>query len=154
MIDSPLTLRGPLLFKLEVFPVYGPNENDRALVFRIKHNDFSLLVCGDIEEQGIRELLKYGEHAIQSDVIVIPHHGAFSTGLDELLRRSQPSLAIISTGENQYGHPDQRTLALLTEKHIEYYVTDQSGAVGFYLTQKNWKVVVNGKNNFSRMDEK
>jgi len=154
MIDSPLTLYGPLLFKLEIFPVYGSNENDRALVYRIKHDDFSLLVCGDIEEQGIRELLKYGEHAIQSDVIVIPHHGAFSTSLDELLRRCRPSLAIISTGENRYGHPDRQTLALLTEKHIKYYVTDQGGAVGFYLTQKNWKVVVNGKNNFSRMDER
>ena len=91
---------------------------------------------------------------MQSDVIIIPHHGSYSTNLPQLLRHVQPSLAIISTGENHYGHPDQRTLRLLNDLGIQYFRTDYHGAIGFHIQFKNWKVIIYGKNDFSKMVNK
>ena len=153
MIDDPLVMSRLHPFRMDVLPVFGSGKNDQALVYRISSGNFSLLVCGDLEENGLSELMKYGEEKIRSDIIVMPHHGSYSVNLDQLLRRVQPTLAIISLGENRYGHPDQQTLGVLHDLEIPYYRTDRQGAIGFYLTRRDWKVVVNGKNDFSKVDE-
>ena len=46
------------------------------------------------------------------DVLKVAHHGSEDAGLDELLDRSVPKLAVISVGAgNSYGHPTGATLA-------------------------------------------
>jgi competence protein ComEC len=151
-IDSPTISKHHHPYQIEIIPISGFKENDQALVYRLSIQNFSCLVCGDIEEEGIHQLLKAGEDKIQSEVIIIPHHGSYTTNLAQLIRQVRPSLAIISTGENRYGHPDQRTLKLLNDLEIPYYRTDSHGAVGFLIQRTNWKGIVHGKNDFSKMD--
>jgi len=154
MIDYPIVSKSHYPYQLEIFPISGLKENDQALVYRLSIQNFSCLICGDIEEEGIHQLLQMGENKIQSDVIIIPHHGSYSTNLPQLLLHVQPSLAIISTGENHYGHPDQRTLRLLNDLGIQYFRTDYHGAIGFHIQFKNWKIIIYGKNDFSKMVNK
>jgi competence protein ComEC len=151
-IEYPTVSKHHHPYQIEIIPISGFQENDQALVYRLSIQNFSCLVCGDIEEEGIHQLLKAGENIIRSEVIIIPHHGSYTTNLAQLIQQVRPSLAIISTGENRYGHPDQRTLKLLNELGIPYYRTDYHGAVGFHIQRKNWKVIVHGKNDFSKMD--
>ena len=151
-IDYPTISKHHHPYQIEIIPISGFQENDQALVYRLKIQNFSCLVCGDIEEEGIRQLLQSWNNNIQSEVMIIPHHGSYITNLAQLIRQVQPSLAIISTGENRYGHPDQRTLKLLNDFKIPYYRTDYHGAIGFHIQKKNWKVTVYGKNDFSKMD--
>ena len=50
------------------------------------------------------------------DVLKVAHHGSDDAGLDALLDRSVPRLAVISVGAgNPYGHPTPGTLATLAE---------------------------------------
>ncbi|NLJ49909.1 MAG: hypothetical protein GX428_10065, partial [Candidatus Atribacteria bacterium] len=151
-IDIPTVSKHHHPYQIEIIPISGIQENDQALVYRLSIQNFSCLVCGDIEEEGIQQLLQSVNKTIQSEVMIIPHHGSYSTNLAQLIQQVQPSLAIISTGENSYGHPDQRTLKLLDDFKIPYYRTDCHGAIGFHIQKKNWKVIVYGKNDFSKMD--
>jgi competence protein ComEC len=58
------------------------------------------------------------------------HHGSDDAGLDELLERSRPRLAVISVGEdNPYGHPTPATLATLAAHGVRTMRTDRDGAV-------------------------
>ena len=65
---------------------------------------FSMLLTADAEAEAVP--LDPGP----IDVLKVAHHGSDDAGLDALLDRTAPSLAVISVGaDNPYGHPDRRT---------------------------------------------
>ena len=64
------------------------------------------------------------------DVLKVAHHGSEDAGLDGLLDRSAPRLAVISVGaDNPYGHPSAATLATLAEHRVAALRTDETGEV-------------------------
>ncbi|MCX6090339.1 MAG: hypothetical protein NTX88_08260, partial [Candidatus Atribacteria bacterium] len=81
-------------------------------------------------------------------VLVMPHHGKYLAILPSLLTRIGCTTAIISCGENTYGHPDARTLALLKSRGIPFFITREKGAVGFLWKENRWEVKQNGKDHF------
>ncbi|HSV31450.1 MAG TPA: DNA internalization-related competence protein ComEC/Rec2 [Atribacteraceae bacterium] len=138
---------------VQVYPVDGPKVNDQALVFRIELPGLSVLVSGDIEEEGMRQLFRYGTHNIEADVLVMPHHGQYTPEVRELLLRSGSSFAIISVGENRYGHPDYRTLKLLHEMDITTFVTERDGGVRMVPKPDGWRIETFGKSGIRTVDQ-
>jgi competence protein ComEC len=64
------------------------------------------------------------------DVLKVAHHGSDDAGLDGLLERTLPRLAVISVGaDNPYGHPTAATLATLARHGVRTLRTDRDGAV-------------------------
>ncbi|WP_369017376.1 DNA internalization-related competence protein ComEC/Rec2 [Thermatribacter velox] len=117
---------------LKIFPVKaGGDTNNQALLFKICFPSFSILVTGDIEEEGIAELAPF-LLSLRSEVIVMPHHGKYLQNLRWFLDKVKPRLAIISCGENEFGHPNPETIALLNELDIKTLVTRKEGAVCFW----------------------
>ena len=56
------------------------------------------------------------------------HHGSDDAGLDALLDRSVPRVALIGVGAgNSYGHPTDATLATLAEHGVCVLRTDLDG---------------------------
>ena len=75
------------------------------------------------------------------DVLKVAHHGSDDAGLDSLLDRSVPRLAVISVGaDNPYGHPTPGTLATLAEHDVPVLRTDQGGDVTIDVTSGGWRV--------------
>ena len=67
---------------------------------------FSMLLTGDAEAEAVP--LDPGP----IDVLKVAHHGSADAGLEALLARTAPHLAVISVGEdNPYGHPAPETIA-------------------------------------------
>jgi competence protein ComEC len=63
-------------------------------------------------------------------VLKVAHHGSDDAGLDRLLDRTAPRLAVISVGEdNAYGHPTAATLATLAAHGIRLLRTDIDGTI-------------------------
>ena len=116
--------------KLEVLnPVAGlPDEQDlnaASLVLMISFNNFKLLQMGDLAGSAEQSFLKYHTD-LSADVIKIAHHGAADATSDELLDRVQPTLAIISTSEDNWiNAPSQEVLNRLGKKGIPYFRTDR-----------------------------
>ncbi len=66
------------------------------------------------------------------DVLKVAHHGSEDAGLDALLDRTVPRLAVISVGAgNPYGHPTTATLATLAAHHVPVLRTDSDGTIVF-----------------------
>jgi competence protein ComEC len=110
-----------------------PNLLCLVLVARWRH--FSMLLTGDAEAEAVP--IDPGP----VDVLKVAHHGSEDAGLDELLERSVPKLAVISVGaENPFGHPDGGTLADLREHRVPTLRTDTDGEIDVEADGSRWTV--------------
>ena len=87
-----------------------------------------ILITGDRSGFGERMLLKTADIP-QVDVLVAGHHGARDSTCEELLAAVQPEIAVISVGENNYGHPSAEVLDRLDAYGCLIYRTDLHGNV-------------------------
>ncbi len=60
-------------------------------------NGKSILLPGDIEQAAQEQLLAEGT-LLQSDVLVLPHHGAWVPTLPEFIESVDPKIVLISSG--------------------------------------------------------
>ncbi len=108
-------------------------ENGLSLVIRARWHRFSILLTGDAEAEEVP--IDPGP----IDVLKVSHHGSDDAGLDALLERIAPRLAVISVGAgNSYGHPTARTLETLAEHGIPVMRTDLDGNVEIDVRRSGW----------------
>ncbi|MFP5430390.1 MAG: DNA internalization-related competence protein ComEC/Rec2 [Gammaproteobacteria bacterium] len=91
------------------------SDNDRSCVLRVSKGRAAVLLPGDMEGAGELMLLGTGAR-VQSDVLLLGHHGAAAGSTAPWLAAVGPRLAIASAGyRNHFGHPApavrQRVLA-------------------------------------------
>jgi competence protein ComEC len=73
------------------------------------------------------------------DVLKVAHHGSEDAGLDQLLERTVPKLAVISVGEgNPFGHPTEATLDDLGEHGVPVMRTDRQGEIDIEADGSRW----------------
>jgi competence protein ComEC len=105
-------------------PLGGADPNEQALVLLARWRGFSMLLTADAEAEAVP--LDPGP----VDVLKVAHHGSEDAGLDALLDRTRPRLAVISVGEgNPYGHPTAATLRSLATHGVRTLRTDREGTV-------------------------
>jgi competence protein ComEC len=112
--------------------VLGPRRryaspNDGSIVLWVEAGSATLLLPGDIEAVAQGEL-----PALNPDVLLVPHHGSATTDLDWLAATVGP-FAVISVGENGYGHPVPDVLDILDRAGARVWITEQAGDVIFPL---------------------
>jgi competence protein ComEC len=108
-----------------------PNLLCLVLVARWRH--FSMLLTGDAEAESVP--IDPGP----MDVLKVAHHGSEDAGLEELLERSTPKLAVISVGAgNSYGHPAEPTLADLRDHGVPTLRTDRQGEIDIEADGSRW----------------
>ena len=106
----------------EIFRIMHTIKGSSAMMFQRENCD--ILITGDRNIYGEKDLPDL-------EVLVVGHHGSkYSTSV-ELLEAGKPDIAIISVGENSYGHPTYEVLDRLTEFGCEVYRTDQQGTITF-----------------------
>jgi competence protein ComEC len=109
-------------------PFGGDDENERGLAILFTHDDYDILITGDMDSNNERRLVTSYEIP-DIELLVVGHHGSRYSTSDEFLRAVTPETAIISVGRNSYGHPTQETLDRLAKRGITTYRTDASGNV-------------------------
>lgn len=98
--------------------------NQLALVMEARWRNFTMLLTADAEAETVP--LDPGP----IDVLKVAHHGSEDAGLDSLLDRIRPQLAVISVGaDNPYGHPTRSTLVTLASHQVPTLRTDEDGQV-------------------------
>jgi len=108
--------------------VLGPirryaNINDESVVLRVRAGSISVLMTGDIEATAQGDL-----GIVTVDIFKVPHHGSATTDL-AWLQRSLAPMAVISVGENDFGHPHPDVLEVLASAGVEVLRTDIEGDV-------------------------
>mgnify|MGYP004513544633 CR=1 FL=1 len=118
--------------------------------FRMNDGKINILLTGDVEGEGERQLMQElqalqqpqslqesrrlqeqrGQREFRVDILKVAHHGSgYSTGT-EFLATASPATAIISCGRNNsYGHPHAETLQRLEDARVPWYGTMDYGAL-------------------------
>jgi competence protein ComEC len=116
-----------------VLEVIGPRrrylaQNDGSLVLWVEAGR-SLLLGGDIERTAQLELPE-----LRPDVMLVPHHGS-ATSDQDWLRATVGDIAVVSVGENAYGHPHGEVMAVLEGAGAEIRITRDEGEVAVPLVR-------------------
>lgn len=106
--------------------VIGPSrrygaENDGSIVLWLTAGGASVLLTGDIEAVAQRELPR-----LRPDVLQVPHHGSATTDL-RWLADTVGGVAIVSVGENTFGHPHHAVLDALAAMGTRVWSTHHDG---------------------------
>ena len=105
------------------------------MTVRVVYQKFSLLMTGDLEGEGEKQLLESGIKPV--DVLKVAHHGSRNSSSEELLKAIGGKQAVISCGKgNRYGHPHQELLERLKKTGYEIRRTDQEGMIRFIVKKK------------------
>jgi len=109
--------------------------NNRSCVLRVSGQHFSLLLPGDIESKVESALLKRYSGALssgklQSDVIIVPHHGSNTSSTRAFIKALKPQLAIVSAGyKNRFGHPTTKIMNRYRKMGSQLLNTADQGAI-------------------------
>lgn len=124
---------------LYIPPVLGEkNTNNQSLLLKINYGLISFLFMGDLEADGEKRLLEKNLN-LSSQVIKAGHHGSKTSSSEKLLFAVNPQLAIISVGENKFGHPSEITINRLKKLGISIYRTDEKSDINLISDGKTIK---------------
>ncbi|TQF73433.1 DNA internalization-related competence protein ComEC/Rec2 [Rhodococcus spelaei] len=102
--------------------------NDQSLVLSVDTAVGRILLTGDVEAEGQRDLLR--DHVpLTADILKLPHHGSRTT-TPEFLRAVGARVVVVSVGAgNTFGHPNPGVLATVRDGGASVARTDQGGDI-------------------------
>jgi competence protein ComEC len=103
------------------------DSNNDAIVIRATFAEHVVLIASEPEEPAQEWMLGSGVD-LRADVLKVPHHGA-ATSLPEFFDAVESDVAIVSVGENDYGHPTASTLDALVASGADVWRTDRQGTI-------------------------
>lgn len=130
------------LWPLELKEENAQDENKNCSVFMIYYGNYKILVTGDLDSEGEREMIRYyGESGrLQADVLKVGHHGSKTSTCEEFLKCVSPRIAVVQVGKNTYGHPAPEILERLEKQGCLVFRNDRNGAVGLRIKEKSIQI--------------
>ncbi|MBS4536865.1 DNA internalization-related competence protein ComEC/Rec2 [Clostridium sp. D2Q-11] len=127
-----------LMSKLKIYEDYefklytsrqkdNDEENNNTMIISFKSDENNILFMGDSEKELEKEYIKLNNEKF--DIVKLGHHGSNTSTAEEFITHISPKVAIISVGNNRYGHPHQEVLNRLRSKNIRIYRTDMEGHI-------------------------
>ena len=123
---------------LEIYSPSGgelPAEvNDLSMLALVSCEGQRALFTGDLSQEGEPEIIP------DANVLKVAHHGSDKGTSERFLANVTPDIAVISVGENNYGHPGGETLARLEASGAEIWQTRQWGAITLRHRGDGWHI--------------
>ena len=119
-----------ILFPFEDISGIQNDTNSTSVVTRLVFGNNSFLFTGDLPTEKEEGLILNPK--IKSDVLKVSHHGSKYSTSENFLKAVSPRDAIISVGNNSYGHPNQDVLQRLMKNGIKTFRTDEVGDIVYY----------------------
>ena len=107
----------------------GPaRSNAMSCVLRVGNTRVHALLPGDLERPQELRLAAQGV-PLQSDWLLVPHHGSRTSSSDAFLDAVHPALAVAQAGyRNRFGHPAPDVVQRYADRSIEVIRSDRCGA--------------------------
>jgi len=112
----------------------APDQNDASVVMLIDHANVEILLTGDISE-GVelqvasRGIPYWDDFHCCAEILKVAHHGSKYSTSPSFLSTVRPEDAVISVGDNSYGHPAPETLDRLAAAGVTVWRTDEHGTI-------------------------
>jgi len=114
--------------------------NDASLVLRIGEAPCRLLLPGDLEGAGEKALVAAGMD-IESEALIVPHHGSSGGSSADFISRVRPLHAIASCGfANRFNHPSPEVIRRFEDHGTMLWRTDRDGMLLLEAGRTGWRV--------------
>ncbi|MBE5738500.1 MAG: MBL fold metallo-hydrolase [Clostridiales bacterium] len=124
--------------KDDLYGISNSNYNNYSPVIILEENGKKAMLTGDIDSSIERALMNmYPAEMLNIDILKIAHHGSNGSTSIEFLEATSPDYAVVSVGENNYGHPSDDMLSRIlhydnihnTSLFEHLYRTDRDGNI-------------------------
>ncbi len=112
--------------------------NDCSISMRVEAPEWSVLTLGDLEPDAQERLARSGL-VKPVDLVKVAHHGSRRQA-PELYEAAHAPLAVVGVGENTFGHPHPKTLAMFERQGAVLRRTDEEGMLVLTRTDAGWTV--------------
>ena len=121
------------------------SDNENSIIALLSYKDFDMLFMGDA---GVIAFDKIKKDIPQNiEVLKVGHHGGKNVVNKSMTDYLKNSISVISTGPNNFGHPNKITLDIL--RHTQIYRTDYNNSIKITTDGKIYKI-----NTFNRTQKK
>ncbi|MDD4839679.1 MAG: MBL fold metallo-hydrolase [Clostridia bacterium] len=100
----------------------------------LEYNGFKVVLTGDSNEINEPIFMDRVGEPVNCDVLKVAHHGSETSSIPSFLDFVDCEYAVVSVGENDYGHPSVDTLDRLAARDMTIYRTDQNGNIILSIT--------------------
>ena len=118
--------------------LYKQNENNLSLVIRVRCQDTSILLTGDIEGDVESYLTNVWKQNVS--LLKVAHHGSRTSSTEEWIDVLGPDIAVIQCGKNNFGHPDPTVVQRFEERGVQVFRNDKDGAVTLRYNEGKWYI--------------
>jgi competence protein ComEC len=109
--------------------------NNASCVLRIGNGRQTVLLTGDIEAFAEYRLVAERSRALDSDIVVAPHHGSNTSSTAVFVNATRPAAVLFPVGyRNRFGFPDPRVIARYQKAGTRIWRTDRDGAIQVIIT--------------------
>ncbi len=106
------------------------NTNNNSLVLKVSYGKHAILFPGDLMADGEEVCGRLEPDALDSSVLIAPHHGSRSSSTAGFIDRVNPEIVVVSAGwMNRFKFPHAEVLARYSRQGSRVYRTDLDGAV-------------------------
>lgn len=113
-------------------------ENENSVITLVSDGEFDELFMGDAGIEAFGKISKYLPGKVE--ILKVGHHGAKNVVDKQMLDRMHPEVSIISTGINNYGHPNGVTLDILKQKKVRILRTDRQNSIKIDESNKKYQI--------------
>lgn len=116
-------------------------DNNNSVVGLLSYKDYKFFMMGDAPKEVEQRLVWRGvieSRKLSGDVgkggkvvLKVSHHGSDTGTSKELLDMVRPDVAIVSVGNNTFGHPTKEVLDKIRERGVQILRTDLQGEIKF-----------------------
>ncbi len=123
-----------------LYPDTDDGTNVLSAVITLESGGKRAMFTGDITSDIERLIINtYDEEDLDVDILKVAHHGSNTSTSSEFLRVTSPDVAVVSVGDNSYGHPSSGML----ERVIEYDTLNGTDLFdNIYRTDNDGNVIV------------
>lgn len=114
------------------------DDNENSIITLFSHFDFDELFMGDAGIVAYEKIKKDLPQKIE--ILKVGHHGAKDVLNKKMLDELNPDVAVISTGQNNYGHPNGYILKLLENARVRTFRTDKQNSIKIEAKKSGYKV--------------
>lgn len=108
--------------------------NNRSCVLRVVAGGQSALLTGDIERKTEMTLVNHAVGQLDTDILVVPHHGSATSSSERFLDAVSPQLALFALGHrNRFGFPKPQVVARYQARDIQMLDSARYGAIELHL---------------------
>ncbi|WP_185819864.1 S-layer homology domain-containing protein [Salibacterium salarium] len=108
--------------------------NESSVALHLTYGETTALFTGDATVEQEAEMIE--QYDVEADVLKVGHHGAATSTSEEFVEEVDPDMAVLSYGENNYGHPDVDVVERLRDQGTELYSTDEAGNIEISLSHQ------------------